>query len=197
MKLDEKQIKQNEVFNGHLLHVYDDEVELPNGEKTRREVVRHPGGACVCAIDNDLNVTLVRQYRYAYGEELLELPAGKLDPGERPYDCAMRELREETGLVASELFPLGEMYPSPGYSDEVLTLYMAIHFEKQEKQKLDANEFVNVEKMPFGEAMQMVMNGDLKDAKTQVGLLKSYLMLDQLNQAAEQAMREEAGKEQQ
>lgn len=193
MKLDEKTLEKNEVFAGRLIHVFNDVIELPNGDKSKREVVHHPGGATVCAIDKDMNVTLVRQYRYAYGKVILELPAGKLEPNEDPYAAAMRELREETGLVAGELLPLGTVYPSPGYTDEIIYLYLAINV-KQEEQDLDHDEFVNVEKMQFGQAIQMVMQGEIPDAKTQVALLKSYLILDELNKKAAEVMAaEEAG----
>lgn len=190
MKLNEKTLAENEIFAGRLLHVFNDVVELPNGDKTKREVVRHPGGATVCAIDREMNVTFVRQFRYAYGKDILELPAGKLEPGEDPSVCAKRELREETGLIADELLPLGTVYPSPGYTDEVIYLFLAINVH-QEQQQLDKDEFVNVEKMHFGEAIQLVMQGELPDGKSQVALLKSYMILDQLNQKAAEIMAEE------
>lgn len=190
MTLEEKTTKRNEVFGGHLIQVYNDEVELPNGDLTHREVVHHPGGASICAIDPDLNVYFVRQFRYPYAKPVLELPAGKLEKGEDPYEAAMRELHEETGLVAEELLPLGEVYPSPGYTDEVIYLYLAIHFD-QDAPKPDKDEFLHLEKMPFTQAVNMVMKGELKDGKSQIAILKAYMVLDQLNQAAAQILQED------
>lgn len=190
MRLDEKKIQENPIYNGRIISLYDDEVELPNGRHAHREVVRHPGGATVCAIDPELNVYFVRQYRYPYAKELLEIPAGKLEAGENPYDAAMRELHEEVGLVAEELYPLGEMYPTPGYTDEVIYIYLAIHF-KQASQHLDPGEFINVVKMPLQEALDKVMKGELRDGKSQIAILKASLMLKQLSEAAQSVLGEE------
>ena len=180
MDLTEKMLNSKEVLSGKILHVYVDEVELPNGEKAEREIVRHPGGACVCAIDSEMNVTLVRQFRYAYGQTVLEVPAGKVEKGEEPYDAAMRELKEEAGLVAEELIPIGEMYPSVGYTDEIIYMYMAINVLPCEQQP-DEDEFIELEKIFIGDAVDMAVKGEIKDAKTQLCLLKAYVVLDSLS----------------
>lgn len=191
MNLAEKLIKSHEVFSGRLLHVFDDEVELPNGNTSRREIVRHQGGACVCAIDKDLQVAFVRQFRYPYGRDVLEIPAGKVEVDEAPYACAMRELHEETGLVTEQLLPLGTMYPSPGYTDEIIYLFLAINVS-QERQDLDPDEFVNVERIHLGTALEMVLRGEIPDGKTQVALLKAYIMLNYLSESAEAQIQAEA-----
>lgn len=185
MELWEKLVESEEVYSGKLLHIYRDKVELPNGNQTIREVVRHPGGACVCAIDGDLHVSFVRQYRYPYGMEMLELPAGKLEKGEEPYDTALRELREEAGLTAENLLPLGEAFPSPGYTDEIIYMYLALGAQSLGAQELDHDEFVNVEKIYLGDALSMVLRGEIRDAKTQICLLKSYLVIDNLGSQIE------------
>ncbi len=180
MDLTEKLITSEEVFDGTLLHVYKDNVKLPNGSESVREIVRHQGGACVCAIDSNMNIALVRQFRYAYGMETLELPAGKIEKGEEAYDTALRELQEEAGLTAQDLLPIGEMFPSPGYTDEVVHLFLALHAQPCE-QNLDEDEFVKVEKLYIGDALDMVLKGEIRDAKTQICLLKSFLVLENLS----------------
>ncbi len=186
MELKETKISSEKIYDGAIIAVQKDTVRLPNGKTATREVVRHPGGVCVCAVDEDLNLFFVRQFRYPYMTELLELPAGKLDKeGEDPYDGALRELKEETGIVAADMMPLGEIYPSVGYTDEVLHLYLAVNI-KQEEQCLNEDEFINVEKIPLGRAVEMALRGELKDAKTVACVLKAYIILEQLQREAEE-----------
>ncbi len=191
MDLTEKLLDSEEVFDGKLLHVYQDKVELPNGAESTREVVRHPGGACVCALDKDLNVAFVRQYRYAYGMDVLELPAGKIETGEEPFYTAARELREEAGLISDDFIPLGELYPSPGYTDEIIYMYLAMNSENC-GQCLDMDEFIQLEKVYITDALNMVLNGDIKDAKSQACLLKAYMLLEYLSMQEEEEAAEEA-----
>ncbi|MDL2237464.1 NUDIX hydrolase [Christensenellaceae bacterium OttesenSCG-928-K19] len=193
MDLTEKLLESKEVFDGKLLHVYRDEVSLPNGASSTREIVRHPGGACVCAIDSDLNVAFVRQFRYAYGMEVLELPAGKLERGEEPYFAAARELREEAGLISDDMIPLGELFPSPGYTDEIIHMFLAFNPEPC-GQSLDMDEFVKVEKIFLVDAVNMVLNGEIRDAKTQTCLLKAYMLMEYLSAQEEDEEDKEEGK---
>lgn len=176
MQLTEKTLEEKTIYEGRILKVSVDTVELPDGRKSTREMVHHPGGVGVVALDANGDVLLVRQFRYPYKAELLEIPAGKLSPGEDPLLCGKRELREETGACAEEYRKLGAVYPSTGYTDEVISVYLArgLRFGEQE---LDDGEFLNVVRMPFERAVRMVLDGELPDAKTQVGLLKTWALL--------------------
>ena len=167
--LAEKTLKRNVVFEGKLITVRCDDALLPNGKPCRREIVEHPGGAAIlCVVDG--KVALVKQFRYAYGEELYEIPAGKLEKGEEPLDTARRELEEETGLVASSLSLLTVLYPSPGYSAEKIHIYEATGLKRGE-QHPDSDEFLSVEFIPFNDACNMVARGEIRDAKTVCALL--------------------------
>ncbi len=185
MELKETTLKHETIYDGKIIRVERDVVLLPNEKEAVREVVRHPGGVCVCAVDEDLNLFFVRQYRYPFAAELLELPAGKMDvEGEDPYDAALRELKEETGIVAADMMPLGEIYPSVGFCDETIHMYLAVNIEQSE-QSLDEDEFIHVEKIPLGKAVEMCLRGELKDAKTVACVLKAYIILEQLQRKAE------------
>ena len=187
MELKETTISSETVYDGKIIRVEKDKVRLPNGKEALREVVRHQGGVCVCAVDSDLNLFFVRQYRYPFAGEMLELPAGKLDvAGEDAYDGALRELKEETGIVAADMMPLGEIYSSVGFCDEAIHMYLAVNI-KQEEQCLDKDEFIHVEKIPLGRAVEMCLKGELRDAKTVACVLKSYIILEQLQRGAEKA----------
>ena len=164
-------LESKEIFNGRVIRVTLDKVQLEDGTTSTREVVHHHGGACVLPVDADGNVTMVRQFRYALGEELWELPAGKLEAGEDPFEAAKRELSEECGLTADTYTELGVVYPTVGYDSERIYLWAAegLHTVGQH---LDAGEFLDVVKMPFAQALGLVMDGTIKDSKTQIALLK-------------------------
>lgn len=167
----EAMLESKEIFNGRVIRVTLDKVQLEDGTTSTREVVHHHGGACVLPVDADGNVTMVRQFRYALGEELWELPAGKLEAGEDPFEAAKRELSEECGLTADTYTELGVVYPTVGYDSEKIYLWAAegLHTVGQH---LDTGEFLDVVKMPFAQALGLVMDGTIKDSKTQVALLK-------------------------
>ena len=172
MNLDEKTLESNTLFKGKVIDLALDTVLLPNGEKATREVVKHRGGVAVIAEDDNGNILMVKQFRYPYEEVIYEIPAGKRDSyDEEPLDCGKRELKEETGATAKEFFPLGKLYPSPGYCGETIWIFAAkgLTFSTQ---NLDDDEFLNVERIPFDKAVEMVMNGEISDAKTQIAILK-------------------------
>lgn len=177
MELTEKALSSERIFDGVILHVRRDEVELPGGGRSFREVVDHPGGVCVLALDGQDQALLVSQYRYPYGRVLREVPAGKLEYGEDPCAAALRELREETGAVPGEFRPLGELYPSPGYCGEIIRMYLARDLTFGETD-LDEDEFLNVERVPFGELVDQVLAGEIRDAKTIAAVLKAKLLLN-------------------
>lgn len=173
MDLTEKTLGSEEIYRGKIITVYRDTVSLPEGRTSKREIVEHAGGAGIVALDGDGYIYLVRQYRYAFGCELLEIPAGKLETGEDPAKCAARELAEETGFTAEKMEFLGEILPSPGYCREVLYDYLATGL-KSGAMHLDPGEYLHVEKMRLEDAYHAVMRGELSDAKTAIGILKTW-----------------------
>jgi 8-oxo-dGTP pyrophosphatase MutT (NUDIX family) len=162
--------KNGPIFAGRLLSLAVETVTYPNGVKAELEIVRHPGGAAVVAIDNDSRVCLLWQYRYASGGWLWELPAGKLDPGESPYSTAERELQEEAGVRAGRLEPLGSTIPTPGYCDEVVHLFLARDLVRVPSQP-EAHELFEVHWIPYSAALEQVYDGTIRDAKTMLGLM--------------------------
>lgn len=168
----EKTVKTEEKFCGRILRLRVDTVELPNGSQSTREIIEHPGGVGVVAVDKEEHLYLVRQFRKPYDAVITEIPAGKLDAGEDPRDCGIRELEEETGLQCGRFIPLGEIYPSPGYAAESLYLYLALDLSAGQAH-LDPDEFLEVDRIPLPKALDMIMSGELKDAKTVVGILKA------------------------
>ena len=159
------------LYEGKILNLRRDVVRLENGRTTTREVVEHHGGVAVLALDGQGNALFVRQFRYPFRAVLLELPAGKLEPGEDPERCGRRELEEECGCVAGEFLPLGELYPTCAYDTEVIRLFLARQLTPT-RQHLDENEFLTVERIPLEQAVEWVLAGRIPDAKTQLALLK-------------------------
>ena len=178
MNLTEKQLSSEYIFNGKVINLRRDIAMLPNGETAVREVVEHNGGVCVAALTENNELLMVKQYRYPYSEIILELPAGKRDSiTEEPILCGKRELKEETGAIAENLISLGELYPTPGYCGEIIWLFAATNLSFGD-QSPDEDEFLTVHKVPFEKAVEMVMSGEIKDAKTQTAILKLKLLKD-------------------
>lgn len=168
----EKKIGSRDIYKGRIVHLHVDDVELVDGSRSKREIVEHDGGVTVIPVDSEGNVYCVRQFRYAFGESIIETPAGKLEKGEDVYSCAVRELSEETGFTAEEYVYLGEFYPSPGYCHEKLYAYLALGLKNGEAH-LDEGEFLDVVKYPLDTLVDMVMNNELCDAKTIIAILKA------------------------
>ena len=175
MDLTEKTVDSREVFKGRIIRVRLDTVRLPNGKESTREVVEHPGGVGILAIDGEGRVLLVRQYRYALGQVLTEIPAGKREPGEPPFVTAQRELQEEVGAVAGRWTELGTLIASPGCYGETLYLYMAEELRFGETHP-DEDEFLEPLRLPFDEAVRQCMDGTLTDAKTVAAILKGKIL---------------------
>lgn len=168
--LTERLVSGGEVYSGVLLKVRRDVVRLPDGSEAVREYIRHPGAVLILPLLEDGQVALVRQFRYPHGRHFLELPAGKLDPGEAHLETAKRELLEETGYVAAQWRRLGLIHTSIAYTDEGIELWLAQGLEKREA-RLDAGEFLEPLTLPFDEAVAMVRDGQITDAKTVAALL--------------------------
>lgn len=169
-ELKEQLIDSKPVYAGKIVKVRQDRVRLPDGREATRDVVEHPGAVAVVPVLPDGRIVLVRQYRHPVGKILLEIPAGKLDPGEAPEACARRELEEETGFQAGKLTKLAAFYSGPGFTDELLYLYRAEELAAAE-QKLDTDEFIEVEYFAPERLKAMIRSQEIDDAKTLVGLL--------------------------
>lgn len=168
--LREEQLDSTQVFRGRLLDVRLDRVRLPDGEECQREYVRHQGAVVVIAQLDDGQLLLVRQHRYPLHRSILELPAGKIDPGEAILDTATRELLEETGYRASDWRYLGVMHPCVGYSDERIEIFLACGVRREADQNLDSGEFMDVLSVSLEDALAAVKSGEITDAKTITGL---------------------------
>lgn len=177
VKLTEKTLEQNYIYRGRIVDFHVDKAELENGRTVTRECVDHRGGVCIAALTPENGLYFVRQYRYPYHEVVLELPAGKLEAGEDPLEAGKRELREETGVAGKNYVDLGKLYPSPGYTNEIIYLY-ACRAESRGETDLDEGEFLEAEKIPLEKAAAMVLSGEIMDAKTQALVLKTARLIE-------------------
>lgn len=176
MNLEEKQLSFEYKFKGRIINLRVDEALLPNGATASREIVEHNGGICVVPLTENNEVLMVEQFRYPYGEVVLEIPAGKRDGNEEPLEGGKRELREETGATAESYTFLGELYPTPGYCGEIIYMYLARGLSYGETDP-DEDEFLNLKRIPLETAVEMIMSGEIKDAKTQAAILKTERLL--------------------
>lgn len=170
-----------DVYRGRVVHLRLEDVELPNRERVTLEVVRHPGAAAIVAVDDDDQVVLIRQFRHAAGGFIWEIPAGVLEPGEPPLDCARRELEEETGLRASEWQPLGSVLTAPGFCDERIQLFLARNLSPCD-QRLERDEVLTVSRHKLSRSLEMIAAGEICDAKSVAGLHHAWFHFHPLTQ---------------
>lgn len=176
-KLREIQTDSENIFDGVILNVKRDQVRLPNGHQSVREVIRHVGAVCVVPVTDDGQVVVERQYRYPIDQVITEIPAGKLDSREEDrLHAAQRELKEETGITADSWTDMGLYYPAAAYSDEKITMYLARGLHRGE-QRLDEDEFLNVELVSMEELIEEILTGKITDGKTQAAILKAAMLL--------------------
>ena len=175
--LNEETLGTERIFEGKVVNLRRDKVLLESGRTSFREVIEHNGGVCVLPLTSDDEIIFVRQFRYPFKTVLLELPAGKREGDEEPIKCGIRELKEEVGATAEKITYLGNLYPTVAYDTEIIYMYMAEGLDFGE-QSLDPGEFIDVVKIPFDKAVEMVMNGEIPDSKTQLAILKAKLLRD-------------------
>jgi len=171
--LKEEKLSSTEIYTGDLLHVFKDEIKLPDGRQSAREWIKHPGASAIVPVFTSGEVMMLRQYRYPVQEILWEVPAGKIDRDETHLQAAERELFEETGLKAGNLHYLGFCYPAVGYSNEAIHIYAATELQEL-KNDTDEDEFVIPQKILFKEAIAMIDKGEITDGKTIVSLMKAW-----------------------
>ena len=177
MELKEETVSQETVYEGIIVNIRQDKARLTDGRITGREVIEHPGGVAVFALDEEERVILVRQFRYPVGEVVLELPGGKLEKGEDPRDSGLRELEEETGLRPGTFLPMGCSFSSPGILEERIHLFFAKDLV-QGPSHPDDGEFLEIVRVPYTELMDMVRRGEIHDSKTLAGILKASLLME-------------------
>lgn len=177
MELKETTVSQETIYEGIIVNVRRDQARLADGRVTNREVIEHPGGVAVFAMDQEDRVILVRQFRYPMGEVVLELPAGKLEKGEDPRDSGLRELAEETGLVPGNFVSMGCSFSSPGIMEEKIHLFFAEDLTQGETHP-DDGEFLEVIRVPYEELLDMARRGEIKDGKSLAGIFKASLLLE-------------------
>ena len=175
MDMTEKKISEKLIYDGRIIHLYVDEIELPNGKPAMREYIRHQGAVCVVPVTEDGKVIVVDQFRYPFGRVTTEIPAGKIDPGEDPETAARRELSEETGIEDGELTFIGEFYSSPAILTEIIYMYTVKNFTRGELHT-DPDEFVEVREIPLDELVEDILAGRIKDSKTQAAVLKTAML---------------------
>lgn len=178
MIFEEKTTSTKHIFKGRIIDVSVDTVLLPDGKEATRELVKHPGGVCIVAYDDGF-IYLVKQYRKPYDSVVTELPAGKLEYGEDPFECGKRELLEEVGMTAANFISLGKFYSSPGFCSETIYAYLATDLKKV-GQKLDEDEYLDVMKVKFSDAVDMVMKGEICDGKSVSAILKADRILNKM-----------------
>ena len=169
-------LKSEKVYPGRAFTIRRDTLRLPDGRETKLDIVEHVGSVVILPVDENGHILFVRQYRHAAGMDLLELPAGTFDEGETPEACARREIREETGMAAGRLTPLGGFYLAPGYSTEYMYVYVATEL-RYDPLEADADEFLSVERIPLTEVVTMCERGEIPDAKSLAAFLlaREYL----------------------
>lgn len=172
--LAEKKLTSDEVFKGKLLHVYSDEVELPDNTTSIREWIKHPGASAVVPVFEDGTIMLLQQFRYPPNKTFIEVPAGKIDPGEDPHTTAKRELLEESGIKCENLKETGSFYPAIGYADEIIYVFAAWGLTIEE-QKEDDDEFLLKYRIPFSQALKMIKTGEIADGKTICSLIQASM----------------------
>lgn len=169
--LKEKTISKEQIYNGKIIDLYVEEVELPNKKIGKREVVKHPGAVAVLAVTDEGKILMVEQFRKPLEKTIIEIPAGKLEKGEDPLECAKRELLEETGYSCEKIESIGSFYTSPGFADELIYLFFTDTLVKKGAQMTDEDEFLNVMEVSVDEARQMVKDERIHDAKTAYGVM--------------------------
>ncbi|MDR7072622.1 NUDIX hydrolase [Fictibacillus barbaricus] len=177
--LTEKTVSKEQIYSGKIIDLYVEEVELPNKKIGKREIVKHPGAVAVLAVTEEGKILMVEQFRKPLEKTIVEIPAGKLEKGEDPLECAKRELLEETGYSCKKIESIGSFYTSPGFADELIHLYFTDSLINKGEQMTDEDEFVNVLEISIDEAKEMMKNQQIHDAKTVYGVL--YMELNHAN----------------